>query len=58
MVHAPKCYIVVIPCALVVHLIYTPSVLGLEALGLWMYISGKPFVPMVSLDTLVPNSRD
>ena len=42
-----KCYIIVIPCALVIRLIYTPSALGPAALGLWVYISGKPLMPMV-----------
>ena len=37
-----KWHIAVIPCALVVRLIYTPSALGLQ-----VYISGKPLVPMV-----------
>ena len=37
-----KCYIIVIPCALVVRLIYTPS-----ALGLRVHISGKSLMPMV-----------
>ena len=36
------CYIVVIPWELVYCLIYIPL-----ALGLWVYISVKPFVPMV-----------
>ena len=43
-VHAQKYYTVVIPCALVVHLIYTP-----EAWGLTVYISGEPQVYMVYL---------
>ena len=42
-----KCYIVVIPWALVVCLIYTSSALGPAALELWVYISGKPLMPMV-----------
>ena len=32
-----------------VRLIYTPSALGPAALGLRVYISGKPLVPMVYL---------
>ena len=42
-----KCYITVIPCVLVVRLIYSPSALGPAALGLRVYISGKPLMPMV-----------
>ena len=44
---ARKCYIVVIPWALVVRLIYTPSALRPVAIGLPVYISGKPLMPMV-----------
>ena len=44
MFHARKYYIVVIPGALRVCLIYTPSALGPVALGLWVYISGKPLI--------------
>ena len=47
MVHAQKCYIVVIPWALGICLIYTPSALGPVALGLRVYISGKPLVPVL-----------
>ena len=36
-----KWYIIVITWALVVYLIYTPSVLNTVALGLWLYISGN-----------------
>ena len=40
-------HITVIPCAFVVCLICTPSALGPAALGLRVYISGKPLMPMV-----------
>ena len=40
-------YILVMPWALVICLIYTPSALRPAALGLRVYISGKPLVPMV-----------
>ena len=53
-----NCYIVVISWALVVRLIYTPSALAPAALELQVYILRKPLMPMVSLGTLVPNSRD
>ena len=39
-----KWYITVVTWALVVCLIYTPS-----ALVLWVYISGKPLMPMLQL---------
>ena len=39
-VYAQKCYIVVIPHALMVYLIYTPSALWPVALRLWVYVSG------------------
>ena len=44
-----KKYITVVTWALVVCLIYTPSALGPAALVLWVYISGKPLVPMLQL---------
>ena len=40
-------HITVIPCSLVVCLIFTPSALGPVALGLQVYISGKPLVSMI-----------
>ena len=47
--HGSVTYVVAIPCALSVYLIYTPSVLKPVALGLWVYISGKPLMYMVYL---------
>ena len=44
-----KWYITIVTWALVVCLIYTPSALGPVALVLWVYISGKPRVPMLQL---------
>ena len=46
-VHALKCYIVVIPWALVVRIINTSLALAPAALELQVYISGKPLMPMV-----------
>ena len=51
-------HILVIPCALVVCLIYMPSSLVSAALVLQVYISGKLLVPMISLSKVVLNSRD
>ena len=38
-------HITVMSCAFVVRLICTPSALGPAALGVWVYISGKPLMP-------------
>ena len=48
-ISAQRCYISVIPYILVVCLIYTHSALGPVALMLWVYISGKPLMPMVRI---------
>ena len=40
-------YLIVIPWARVVCLIYTPEARGLQARGLRVYISGEPRVHMV-----------
>ena len=44
-----KCYIIVVTQALVVCLICPPSALGPVALGLRVYISGRPLVPVLQL---------
>ena len=44
-----KWYITVVTWSLVVCLMYTPSALGPAALVLWVYISGKPLMPMLQL---------
>ena len=44
-----KCYIIVVTQALVVCLICPPSALGPAALGLRVYISGRPLVPVLQL---------
>ena len=43
----PRLYLIVIPWAQVVCLIYTPEARGPQARGLRVYISGEPRVPMV-----------
>ena len=44
-----KCYITVVTQALVACLICTPLALGPAALGLRVYISGRPLVPVLQL---------
>ena len=44
-----KCYIIVVTQALVACLICPPSALGPAALGLRVYISGRPLVPVLQL---------
>ena len=44
-----KCYIIVVIQALVVCLICPPPVLGPAAVGLQVYISGRPLVPVLQL---------
>ena len=44
-----KCYIIVVTQALVVCLICPPSALGPAALGLRVYISGRPLVPVLQM---------
>ena len=44
-----KCYIIVVTQELVVCLICPPSALRPAALGLRLYISGRPLVPVLQL---------
>ena len=44
-----KCYIIVVTQALMVYLICPPSALWPAALGLRVYISGRPLVPVLQL---------
>ena len=42
-------YVIVVTWVLIVCLIYTPKMQGLQAQGLRVHISGKPRVPMLQL---------